>query len=143
MTFGKNTDQSEGKDTSSKNLKKNVVILEDNGTDEEDKNLSEIRLQEDTDNEQDVGTIDENDVADTNNTVFNEEYETNKEEVNTPTKLKKVSKMPKVSPKNVDSFTKHAHWSNSTVDDIDESKGKNAKHSRRKRGKHIKKNKKV
>ena len=41
--------------------------------------------------------------------LFNEEYETNKEEVNTPTKLKKVSKMPKVSPKNVDSFTKHAH----------------------------------
>ena len=70
MTFGKNTDQSEGKDTSSKNLKKNVVILEDNGTDEEDKNLSEIRLQEDTDNEQDVGTIDKNDVADTNNTAF-------------------------------------------------------------------------
>ena len=59
-------------------------------------------------NEQDMGTIDENDVADTNNTAFDEEYETKEEEVKTSTKPKKINKMPKVSPKNVDSFTKHA-----------------------------------
>ena len=51
--------------------------------------------------------------------------------------------MPKVSPKNVDSFTKCALRSNSTADDIDNSKGKNANHSRKRRGKKLKKNKKV
>ena len=49
--------------------------------------------------------------------------------------------MPKVSPKNVDFFTKCALRSNSTVDDIDYSKGKNANHSRKRRGKKLEKNK--
>ena len=59
-----------------KNRKKNVVTLGDIGADEEDQSLSEMLSQQNTDNEQDMGAIDENDVADTNNTAFDEEYET-------------------------------------------------------------------
>ena len=77
----KNKEQSEGKDRSLKNRKKNVVILGDIGTDEEDQSLSKMLSQQNTHNEQDIEAIDENDVVDTNNTAFDEEYETKEEDM--------------------------------------------------------------